>query len=239
MVETSLGGANVRFQPTLWTTVLRARDAGGEEARAAVGRLVERYWKPLYFFARRRGLDIEAAKDATQGFFLRAVEADFLRDVAPEKGRFRNWLLAAMSHFLSDQREREAARKRGAARTIPLDVEGVERQVAASADPPDLAFRRIWAVDLLDGAMVRLRKEWAERDRATEFTVLSQHLGGPAGSIAETAGRLKVAEHDVKNLLHRMRGRLREILREEVASSVEDPALVDEELAELFAALSR
>src|SRR5262245_31036889 len=113
MPETSLGGPNVRFQPTLWTTVLRARDAGGEEARGAIGRLVERYWKPLYFFARRRGCDVENAKDLTQAFFGRVVERDFLRDVTPEKGRFRSWLLAAMSHFLSDERERENALKRG------------------------------------------------------------------------------------------------------------------------------
>jgi RNA polymerase sigma-70 factor (ECF subfamily) len=235
MAETSIGGDNVRFQATLWTTVVRARDAGGEEARAAMGRLVERYWKPLYFFARRRGLDVERAKDAAQGFFERVLDRDFLSGVAPEKGRFRSWLLAAMSHFLSDEREREMASKRGGGRVVSLDVETAERQLAGAGDTPERLFMRAWATETMARSMARLGAEW--RDRG--YDTLVRHLSGEAGSIKQSAEELGVAEHDVKNRLHAMRVRLRELLREEVAESVENPALVDEELAALFEALGK
>ncbi len=233
MVETSTGGENVRFQATLWTTILRARDGGGEEARAAMGRLIERYWKPLYFFARRRGLDVEQAKDAAQAFFERAIEKDFLQGVAPEKGRFRSWLLAAMSHFLSDARERERALKRGGGKVLPLDVESAERQLASAVDPPERLFARAWATEVLNRAMGRLRGEWPPG----EHDALARHLSGGAPPIAQTAAALGLAEHDVKNRLTRMRQRLREILREEVAPSVEESGQIDEELGALWEAL--
>ncbi len=236
MTETSLGGDDVRFQPTMWTTILRARDSGGEEARAAMGRLIERYWKPLYFFARRRGHDVEAAKDLAQAFFERVLDRDYLRDVAPEKGRFRNWLLAAMSHFLSDAAERERAAKRGGGRVVPLDVEAAERELAGSTEPPERIFARAWAVEVLSRAMTRLRGEWS--DRRGDFDVLSAHLQGTTSTYADTAKQLGLQEHDVRNLLHRMRVRLRELLREEVAESLEDRRQADAELAELFRALS-
>ncbi len=234
MAETAIGGENVRFQPTLWTTILQARDAGGDAARSAMGRLIERYWKPLYFFVRRRGCDIERAKDTTQAFFERVMEKDFLQGVAPEKGRFRNWLLAAMSHFMSDERERERALKRGGGNVLALDVDAAERQLEAATDAPERLFDRAWATEVLDRSLGRLRGEWPAR----EFDPLVRHLSGGAPSYTETATTLGLAEHDIKNRLTRMRQRLREILRDEIAPSVEDAGQIDEEMAALFSALA-
>lgn len=235
MPETALGGDNVRFQPTMWTTILRARDAGGDEARLALGRLAERYWKPLYFFVRRQGSDVETAKDLTQAFFERVLEKDCLRDVAPEKGRFRNWLLAALRHFLADARDRAGAAKRGGGRVVPLDVDSAERHLAGSAEPAERLFARAWAADTIERTLAKLRAEWADGD----YDALARHLSGASGTYRETAEALGVAEHDVKNRLTKLRKRMREILRAEVAESLEDGADVDAEIAELFAALGK
>lgn len=70
--ETSIGGARRDFAPTVWTVVLRARD------RREFGALVERYWKPVYFYIRRRGHGVEDAKDLTQSFFADLLERDAL-----------------------------------------------------------------------------------------------------------------------------------------------------------------
>ena len=109
MKETETGGSEVRFRPTAWT-VVRGAQAG---SRDAWERLIEAYWKPAYFFVRRRGHDVESAKDLVQGFFATALEKDYLESVSADKGRFRTWLLAALSHFLSNARDRARALKRG------------------------------------------------------------------------------------------------------------------------------
>jgi RNA polymerase sigma-70 factor (ECF subfamily) len=197
-----------------------------------------RSWKPLYLFARRQGTDVETANDLTQAFFERVLEKDYLKDVAPEKGRFRNWILAAMRHFLSDARERERALKRGGGKVASLDVDFAERLLAAATDAPEKVFARTWAMETLDRAMLRLRIEWDAAGRAGEFQALARHLRGETGTYGETAEKLGLAEHDIKNMLHGMRKRLRGILREEVAESVEDPREIDAELAELFSALA-
>src|SRR5687767_5565398 len=107
--ETEIGGPEVRFQPTAWTVVREAR-AGSP---AAMERLVAVIWKPVYFFIRRRGHDVESAKDLTQSFFAVALDKEFLKDVAAEKGKFRSYILAAVSHFLSNAYDRAKAKKRG------------------------------------------------------------------------------------------------------------------------------
>ncbi len=73
---------------TSWTIVFQAagRDSSDNQA---LGRLMERYWQPLYFFARRRGLSAADAEDATQAFLLELIEGNSLAAADPAKGRFR------------------------------------------------------------------------------------------------------------------------------------------------------
>src|SRR5690349_523781 len=104
--ETAIGGKYHGFQPTLWTTVLTAKDASSPERQKALESLMATYWKPVYFFIRRRGNDVEASKDLTQSFFAAFLEKDFLKNVAPEKGKFRSFLQASLTYFLSDHYDR-------------------------------------------------------------------------------------------------------------------------------------
>jgi RNA polymerase sigma-70 factor (ECF subfamily) len=212
--ETATGGEEVRFQPTAWTIVREAR--GG--SREAMDRLIATYWKPAYFFVRRRGHDVEAAKDLTQGFFAMALEKDFLAGVSAEKGKFRTYVLAALSHYLSNERDRAAAKKRGG------DFNFVEAELElAAADPtPEQAFRAKWAMEILARAMSRLRTETPPEDLAL--------LTGKA--------RPDLTVTDRKNRLHRLRQRLRECLREEILPSVDRAQDVESEIRELFASLA-
>jgi DNA-directed RNA polymerase specialized sigma24 family protein len=211
--ETEIGGANQRFQPTAWTVVREAKDG----SREAMERLIATYWKPVYFFVRRRGQDIEGAKDLTQSFFATALEKDFLNGVSAEKGKFRSYVLAALAHFLSNEYDRAHAKKRGG------DFNFIEAEVElASADPtPEQAFRAKWAIDLLARAMSRLRTETSPEDLAL--------LTGKT--------RPDLSATDRKNRLHRLRLRLRECLREEILPSVDRPEEVESEIRELFASL--
>src|ERR1041385_1533052 len=101
------------FATTHWSVVLKAGQTPAQEATEALNKLCRSYWYPLYVFIRRSGHDEEMAKDLTQGFFEQFLAKNYLGHVDPEKGKFRSFLLASVKHFLSNQRDRAATRKRG------------------------------------------------------------------------------------------------------------------------------
>lgn len=231
--ETSMGGGPGGFAPTLWTVVLRAREHSSE----ALAELITIYWKPAYFFIRRRGHGVDDAKDLCQDFFAEILDRDVLKSVAPEKGRFRSFLLTVLKRFLINRAEKARAQKRGGGRAaVPLDFADAERVFAArpaDADTPEKAFARQWAVDTLQRALEALK---AETDPKL-FEALKAHLAGEGPAYAETAKGLGMSVTQLNNLLHRTRKRYRELLRQTVAAGVTDPAEVEDELKGLFDAL--
>jgi len=106
------------FATTHWTDIMAARQTGSSEAEAALERLCRTYWKPIYVYVRRRGYSLEDAQDLTQSFFARLFAQDFLNRIAKEKGKFRSFLLKSLQHFLINEQERAASRKRGAGHTF-------------------------------------------------------------------------------------------------------------------------
>src|SRR4051812_41437013 len=109
------------FPTTRWTLILASR-GGGEAERAALDQLCTTYWKPVYFFLRRKGLSPAAAEDAVQGFFLHIREGNFLPRLDPERGRLRSYLLRSLEHYLINQHAHDSAQKRGGGyQFVPLD----------------------------------------------------------------------------------------------------------------------
>lgn len=231
--ETSMGGGPRGFSPTLWTIVLKARD----RSRDALSELIILYWKPVYFFIRRRGHDVDGAKDLCQDFFAELLGRDVLKSVAPEKGRFRTFLLTVLKRFLINRSEKARALKRGGGRAaVSLDFADAERVFTAFAsrqETPERAFERQWAVDTLQRALDALR---AELEPAL-FEALKPHLAGEGPAYAETAKALGMSVTQLNNALHRARKRYRELLRREVAAGMDDLSRVDDELRGLFDAL--
>ena len=116
----------VQFSTTHWSVVLAAGQASSR-SREALEKLCGTYWQPVYAYLRRKGYHTHEAQDLTQGFFARFLEKNYLENVAPEKGKFRSYLLGAVKHFVSNERDRAQAKKRGGGRRfIPLDVAGAE-----------------------------------------------------------------------------------------------------------------
>ena len=152
-----------RFATTSWSMVLAAGEADSSRSRQALAALCETYWYPLYAFIRRQGCTVDEARDLAQGYFLQLLEKGFLKQVRPEAGRFRSFLLVSVKHFLSNARDRERALKRGGGRLpirLEFDVaEGRYRMDPAdSALTPDRLFERQWAMTVLERSMSSLRE---------------------------------------------------------------------------------
>ena len=234
------GGA--RFLTTQWSLVLAAGDSAAPGSREALDDLCERYWYPVYAFARRRGADADLAQDQVQGFFSHLLERGTLKGADPARGRFRSFVLGAFKLYLADERSRAAARKRGGGATVlPLDVDAAEERYRLEADAeesPDRLFARRWALELLAHTRRRLDEELAggrtpERSRRLA-AFLTDADGAPYREVAEELG---MTESAVKVAVHRLRQRYGALLREEVARTVEDPGRVDDELRYLFSVL--
>lgn len=244
MTSASTPSGPARFRTTHWSVVLAAGGASSSpEAKAALETLCRAYWPPLYAFLRRRGHDVHAAQDLTQGFFTRLLEKGDLRLPDPARGRFRSFLLAALRHYEANEWDRERAQKRGGGtRPIPLDPELAETDYgrhAAHEETAERMYDRCWALETLDRALVRVGQEYAHAGRTRVFDVLKPYLVGDprAAGYREAAATLQVSESAVKVSVHRLRHRFRDLLRAEIAQTVERPEEVEDEIRALFAAI--
>ncbi len=236
--ETAIGGPAREFPATRWTLIQSSRQ-GPEARRAALAELLSAYWKPLYFYVRRKGRKIEAAKDAVQDFFAHLLERDFLARLDPGRGSFRAYLRTSVDHFLINEHEARSAQKRGGgAVPMTLDFDVAERDFARAPESADAAFDREWAVGVMERAIERLRREFEEGVRKGSFDVALQYFRpGEPPSYADAAAQCGMTPPQFKAFLHRTRARFRTILRELVADTVSDEREADCEIEHLLKAL--
>ncbi len=242
MVLSAENGSAAGFATTHWSLIAAARDGAAPAAREALAALCTAYWYPVYAHVRRQGFGPEQAQDLTQEFFARLLERDFLEAADPDKGKFRSFLLAACRNFVANQRDHDRALKRGGGRQpLSLDFDAAERRYArepSHALTPERLFKRRWALTLLDGVLDRLRAEYQGAAKANLFDRLKGFLAGdrPAVRYQQIAAELGMTEGAVKVAVHRLRQRYRELVRDEIARTVETPEQVDDEIRALFVA---
>lgn len=167
------------FPKTHWSVVVNAGRIGFPETAAALEELCKTYWSPLYAYLRRKGHSPHDAEDLVQGFLVRILAREDLSDVAPDKGRFRSFLLISLRNFTIKQALHDKAIKRGGG--VPqfsLDTAGAEQLCGAdlSSESPDLAFDRRWWRPVLALAIQRLRSEYHARGKAALFDTLTPFL---------------------------------------------------------------
>ena len=231
------------FNTTHWSVVLLAGQGQSPESAEALEKLCRIYWPPMYAFIRSRGHRQEDAQDLTQEFFRLLLERHDFDAVDPRKGKFRTFLLSALSHFLSNQRDRTTALKRGGGKPlISLDELQAEscRVEPASGLSPDKLFDVRWATTVLERALIELEQELTAAGRAGQLGELRHFLTDDPddGDYASAAARLGIPRQTVAVLVHRLRRRYRELVRAEVAQTVSNPLELEQEMRHLFQALT-
>jgi len=232
------------FTTTHWSVVLAARDTASPEADVALAELCRTYWYPLYAFVRRKGQSAHDAQDLTQAFFARLLEKNYVAQADRERGRFRTFLLAALTHFLSDEWDKARRLKRGGGREI-ISFDAASAEERYRMEPVDQLdavklYERRWVTTLFDKVLARLEQEFRDSGKGDLFDSLKGSLlaDDAALSHAELGAQLGLSVDVVKQTVHRMRRRYRELFREEIAQTVAGPAEVEDELKHIFAALS-
>ena len=232
------------FQTTHWSVVLSAGHESEGVARAALEKLCQAYWFPLYAYVRRQGHSPEDSQDLTQAFFERFLERGYFARADQERGWFRTFLLTSLQHFLQEEWRRNQRQKRGGGATFATLSPG-EAEQRYTAEPrhelsPDVLYDRRWAEAVLERVMARLANDYASTGRTTVYTRLQQFLWGRQAEVSYAAmgAELGLAESAVKVAVHRLRQRFRDLLREEVANTVQSADQIEAELRHLMAAFA-
>ncbi len=233
------------FATTHWSVVLTAKEGDASEATVALEKLCGTYWPPLYAYIRRDGQNATEAQDLTQEFFARLLARDYLQHLHHQQGKFRSFLLSYLKNFLSEQRRKAGAQKRGGGCVFVSlnEPAGEDGYLLEPVDEltPDQVFERRWAQTVLQTALNRLREEYAARSQSALFELLQNYQPREPGgrSYAQLGDELAMTEAGVKSAVQRMRQRHRELLREEIAQTVTRPEEIDEELRHFRALLGR
>ena len=235
-----------QFRTTRWSVVYRAgaTECPAEEGHRALEELCRAYWSPLYAYVRRQGYSPEDAQDLTQEFFSRLLEDHSLASVHENKGRFRSFLLASFKHLLANEWKRATRQKRGGGAVhFSLEEEmSAGRTQFEGLDhlDPEKLYERRWAETLLQRVLDHLREEWENKDATRHFDDLKPFLvdGRGSSSFADAAARVGVTEASLKWAVHKLRKRYRELVREEIAHTVNSENEIDDEIRYLFSVLA-
>lgn len=242
-IQPSPTAIGARFAATSWTNVIAAQQGGSPEAEEALEKLCRSYWYPLYSYLRRKGNDPHGAQDLTQGFLYRLIHDNYLGAADRRRGKFRSFLLAALNHFVSNQRDYERAVKRGGrVNFVSLDDDQSEDRYLkepASDLSPEKIFERNWFLALFEEALSNLRAEQISAGRGQVFDLLKQFVieDAEAGEYKNVAPQLNMTPNAVAVTVHRLRERYKTLVHEEVLRTVGDPSEIDEELRRFFAVM--
>jgi DNA-directed RNA polymerase specialized sigma24 family protein len=227
----------MNFPTTQWSLLARATLHGDPAGRQALGEFHRKYREPVLAFLRRRGMSPHDAEDMTQSFFVHLMEKAALRRADATRGRFRSFLLGALvRHLTHAQEQRDAVKRGGGVPLVSLDAVGGGADEPAVSPSELVAYDRDWAMQLLGRSLDAVAGEFRARNREADFAILRAYLPGsvpPVPSYDDSAARLGLGLGAFKTEVHRLRARVRELLRREIASTVSSPDEIDDEVAYL------
>lgn len=232
------------FRTTRWTQVNRSQ-MDSPAGRQALAELCEAYYEPVAAFLRCQMRDAATADDLAHDFFTKMLAGGTIAGAQPDKGRFRSYLLGAVKHFLSHHREASRRLKRGGGvedESLHDPETGEFRSLPDDRSlSPDEAFDRQWALTVLARTLGSLQQESEAAGRGEFFEGIKPWLTGEAahGDQTALAEKCGMNPNALKVAIHRMKRRFRELLKTEIAGTLDQAQAIEAEMQALFAALGR
>lgn len=228
------------FTQTQWSVVLAAKENNSNGGFEALEQLCRTYRRPIVSYLRGRGHSEPDAEDLAQEFLMRFVHKQWLEHLHHQNGKFRSFLLTFLKHFLSDEKARATALKRGGDQVfVPVDGTGAEDPEAVEIVDgltADQLYDRQWVRTIMAQAFAKLRGDYATRGKLALFESLSELQPGEYGErrYAKIGEELGMSEQAIKNAVLSYRKRYGAAIREEIAKTVSNAAQVEEEARELM-----
>ncbi len=216
--------------------------ANSDEGQRALGELCEAYYEPVVAYLRGVFRDADAAREMSHAFFAEMLGGGTIHRADRERGRFRSYLLGAVKHFVGHHQEAARRIKRGGGlEAVSLDADEAAEVPDVRQLPPDAEFDRQWAMTVITRSVEALRVQCVTEGRGDFFNAANGILHGHAshGDQTALAATCGMSFDAFRMAVSRLKKRLRECVKAEVAGTLEDPAAVQEEMDTLFAALGR
>ncbi len=241
--QTSMGGTGGVFLTTHWSLIEDSK-SDDDRSRALIGLLLDLYWKPVYFYLRRKGHNNEEAKDLTQGFFHEVVlNRALIQKADQSKGRFRSFLLHALEQYLIDQRHKQNAQKR-----IPKDrlvsLDTVEAPVFPHVHPDMTAeesYNYGWMSALLDRVLSNVETKCHEQDMSIHWNIFNDRVVLPilkqqaSPSLEAVCEKYGIADRKkASNMTITVKRCFQAVLQEHVRNTVISDDQTREELQEIM-----
>lgn len=230
------------FPPTMWSKVRLAVARHEPGSDRALNELCRIYERPVMAFILRKGHSQDQAEDLKQSFFEQLLAKNAFADASCLKVKLRAFLITKLQAFLIDRHRHDMAAKRGAGKVSTMaDLSETQALLAEPVDErtPVIAFQRQWMETVAANAMKELREDYSQRGQAALFAALAPHITGKAeASLAELSHRLGRPEGTLKSDVSRLRARCQNLIREQIAATLDDPnpEAVTAELRELMTA---
>ena len=238
-----MGGIHETFLTTHWS-LIDGIQAGHDRDRALIKLLLQRYWKPVYCYLRRKGYNNEDAKDLTQGFFHEVVlNRQLVQRSDQAKGRFRCFLLHALNQYVINQKAKQTATIR-----IPQDklvslesVDPSDLPQDVSSYEPEVSYNYAWVSALLDQVLEAVKTSCSEEGLQTHWELFHARIvrpilnGTAAPPLSEICIHLGIEDaRRASNMIITVKRRFREVLRRHIHNTVTSSDQVDEELDEII-----
>lgn len=242
---TKMGGIQGTFLTTHWSLIqATAENKDQNQEKALINLLLNRYWKPVYCYLRRKGYNNEDAKDLTQGFFHEIILGyNIFKKADRSKGRFRSFLLKALERYLMTVHNKQTAQKRiPQDKLVSLEVadDAELRQVCTELTPED-SYNYAWVSALLERVLDDVRSDCYRDGLSVHWHVFHDRALNPImnktspPSLKDVCHKYGVeAESTASNMIVTVKRRLGTTLRKHLRDSVESDDEVDEELQEIM-----
>ena len=241
--QTSMGGEAETFLTTHWSLIEDIQSSKDKD-QALIGLLLNKYWKPVYCYLRRKGYDNEQAKDLTQGFFHEIVlNRNLVQRADQAKGRFRSFLLHAVNEYLIDEKRKEAAQKRiPRDKLVRLDVAEppVLPQTIIKLGPEE-CFNYAWKSALLDQTLSEVEAKCLAQGMETHWYAFRDRIVLPTlrniepPSLKQICARYNIEdETKASNMIITVKRRFQAALKKNVRTTVISESQTDEELRQIL-----
>jgi len=249
--EQPIGGAGGRntFATTHWAAIYSARASGDPGQTEALGQLLAEYWRPVYWYLRRKGHASADACDLVQGFFYDVVlRRGLLESASPANGRFRTLLLRALNRYCANVRRHiEAKKRRPPGGWLSLDELGAPRVADENPESdPERAYHYAWASKLLDAVLSAVEAGCRSDGMQVHWELFRERVLDPILSEADHPAlpalcrRYQVADQaKVSNMIVTVKRRLQREMERRLRQLVGSDAEVAQEINELREILSK
>jgi RNA polymerase sigma factor (sigma-70 family) len=230
------------FPTTSWSVVGRAQDPASPTYQQQMGRLAQRYWRPVYWLIRHGWKRADAdARDLTQEFFATIVfEGALCNAFAPERGSFRKLVRAAVTNFMRNELRDAGRQKRGGQAIILSLDQAPEEEIADAASlTPDQLFEIAWTRTVMREALALTERRLDEQGKGFAMEAFRRHDlqdRDPPQAYSEISEALGLSVPQVKHALRLAREAFRDAVAEIVSEYVEGPEETAREIQNLLKA---